>query len=135
MAKRIDKNQPEITAALRSVGASVEFLHPLGKGVPDLLVGYRGCNYVLEVKDGGLTPSRKQLTDDERDWHNAWRGKVHIVESVDQALTAIGAVRPSDSPIVERTLVSHAQADDCVIPGPHFIKRCGVFARMRLFNA
>lgn len=93
MAKRIDSNQPEIVAALRSVGASVECLHDLGKGVPDLLVGFRGCNYLLEVKDGNKSPSRRQLTDDQKDWRLSWRGNVKTVETVDHALFAIGATR------------------------------------------
>ncbi len=134
MPKRIDKNQPEITAALRGVGASVEFLHTLGKGVPDLLVGFRGCNYLLEVKDGSLSESRKQLTDDERDWHAAWHGRVHTVENVDQALAAIGAVRSLAPHVSGRELVNHGLHTDCQLRGPHFMKRCGIFSRMELLN-
>jgi len=93
MAKRTDRNQTEIVIALRKAGASVEFLHTIGRGVPDLLVGHRGCNYVLEVKDGTQIPSRRRLTNDEAEWHAKWRGSVRIVESVEQALVVIGALR------------------------------------------
>ncbi len=51
-AANVDRNQPEIVAALRAAGATVEYLHAVGGGCPDLLVGYRGANYVLEVKEG-----------------------------------------------------------------------------------
>jgi hypothetical protein len=88
--KRIDSNQPEIVKALRSVGASVQSLADLGKGVPDLLVAYRGRNYLLEVKDGSLPPSRRRLTEDEQNWHDSWRGQVVIVETIDDALKVIG---------------------------------------------
>ncbi len=49
-AAKIDRNHVEIVAALRGVGASVQDLAAVGKGCPDLLVGYRGQNYVIEVK-------------------------------------------------------------------------------------
>lgn len=132
MPKRIDKNQPDITAALRSVGASVEFLHTLGQGVPDLLVGYRGCNYVLEVKDGSLPPSQKRLTPDEKDWHDKWRGKVHTVESVDEALTAIGALKAA--PTASNEWCSHQPVSICRLKVGHPITECGVFLKMELFK-
>ena len=88
MAKRTDSNQAEIVKALRAVGASVESLHTVGKGVPDLLCGFRGSTFLLEVKTstGKLRPS-------QIDWRGAWYGHQPItVHSVDQALAAIGAV-------------------------------------------
>lgn len=89
-AAKVDRNQPEIVGALRAVGASVEPLHAVGKGCPDLLVGFRGVNHLLEVKDGDLPPSARKLTDAQADWHPAWRGQVAVVTNVDEALKAIG---------------------------------------------
>lgn len=91
-AARIDANQPEIVKALRDVGASVQSIASIGQGCPDLLVGYREQTFVMEVKDGAKPPSERKLTDDERDWHADWRGQLVIVESVDDALRAIGAL-------------------------------------------
>lgn len=91
-AKRVDANQPEIVRALRQCGASVQPIHAVGKGVPDLLVGLQGRNVLLEIKDGSKPPSARQLTGDERDWHEAWRGQVVVVNSVDEALRAVGAI-------------------------------------------
>jgi hypothetical protein len=87
---RVDYNQHEIVAALRLVGCSVESLAPVGNGVPDLLVGRGGRNFLLEVKDGGKSPSRIRLTRDQVAWHREWRGKVYVVSSVDEALAAVG---------------------------------------------
>ena len=89
---KIDSNQPAIVEALRGVGASVAHTHMIGQGFPDIVVGFRGVNYLMEIKDGSLAPSRRQLTEDEKDWHNAWHGAVVIVESVEDAYKAIGAV-------------------------------------------
>lgn len=84
-AARRDSNEPEIIQALRSVGATVQAISI--KGCPDLLIGYRGLNFLLEVK-----VAKGKLTDDETAWHNAWQGQVGIVRSVDEALKVIGAI-------------------------------------------
>ena len=91
MPKRVDQNQPLIVQALRSVGASVQFLHTIGKGCPDLLVGFRGLNFVLEVKNPAQKPSDRRLTPDEERWHLTWSGQKAVVETIDEALAAIGA--------------------------------------------
>ena len=89
-ASKVDENQREIVAALRGVGASVAPLHAVGKGVPDLLVGYRGVNLLLEVKDGDKAPSDRRLTPQQIEWHESWRGQKCVVLSADDALVAIG---------------------------------------------
>ena len=81
-AARIDANQPEIVAYLRACGASVQPLHMVGGGCPDLACGYQGRTVLIEVKDGSQPPSRRKLTPDEQRWHEEWRGDVEIVESI-----------------------------------------------------
>lgn len=90
-AAKIDANQPEIVLALRAVGASVECMQAAGSGFPDLVVGYRGVNYLLEIKT-----AKGKLTKDQKTWHPLWRGQVEIVRSVDEALLAIGAIGEDD---------------------------------------
>jgi len=90
-AKKVDANQARLVDALRRAGASVQHLHAVGKGCPDIAVGYRGVTYLLEIKDGDNPPSRQKLTPDEAAWHDAWRGHVIVVASIDEALAAIGA--------------------------------------------
>lgn len=91
-AARIDANQNEIVKALRQVGASVQSLASTGKGCPDLLVGFRGVNWLLEIKDGQKFKSERKLTPDQIEWHESWRGKVFVVESTDEALQVISKV-------------------------------------------
>jgi len=86
-ASRVDANQRAIVLALRRAGASVQLLHTVGAGCPDLAVGFRGENYLLECK----TPAG-QLTPAEREWHAQWRGQRAVVRSADEALRAIGAM-------------------------------------------
>ena len=88
-AAKVDANQRDIIAALRGVGASVQPLHTVGGGVPDLLVGYRKRNYLIEIKDGVKAPSARRLTPDQLEWHGAWRGSVSVVTGVLEALAVI----------------------------------------------
>lgn len=86
---KVDANQKQITDALRQAGCSVQPLHTVGRGVPDLLVGIHGQNFLLELKDGSKRPSERKLTDDQKDWHQRWRGQVAVAESSDEALRLI----------------------------------------------
>lgn len=92
-APKLDGNQHAIVKALQGVGASVQSLASVGDGCVDLLVGYRAANYIMEIKDPSKPPSKRKLTLAQAAWHARWRGQKAIVETVDQALYVIGAVR------------------------------------------
>jgi len=94
-AAKIDANQTEIVSALRSIGCSVQLLHAVGKGCPDLLVGRNQTNYLIEVKDGAKVPSQRKLTSDQVEWHSLWQGNAIVVKSVNEAVAAVGGF-PSD---------------------------------------
>jgi len=91
-AAAVDANQSEIVAGLRKAGASVEPLHSVGAGCPDLLVGYRGKNWLMEVKDVSKAPSKKKLNERQVEWHAGWKGQVATVETSGAALAIIGAI-------------------------------------------
>ncbi|WZX01626.1 endonuclease [Acinetobacter phage VB_AB_Acb75] len=88
-AAKIDANQPEIVAALRKIGCTVQILSSVGKGCPDILVGYRGKNFLLEIKDGAKPVSAQKLTPDQIEWHDLWNGQVNVVNCVDQAIQVV----------------------------------------------
>lgn len=81
---KVDHNQTEIVSALRQIGASVYPLHFAGNGCPDLLVGFRDRNYLLEIK----TPKGK-LNAEQRTFHQSWRGQICVVKSASEAVSAI----------------------------------------------
>jgi hypothetical protein len=91
-ASRTDANQREIVAALRAAGASVQLLHAVGEGCPDLAAGYRGVTYFLECKDGSKPPSAQKLTPQQEIWHLDWRGHAVVINSPQAALAAIGVI-------------------------------------------
>ena len=93
-AAKIDANHEQVVSALRAAGASVQSLAGVGKGVPDLLVGFQGKTLLMEVKDGRKTPSERRLTEDQVRWHGAWNGgPLAVVDGVDAALRMLGVMK------------------------------------------
>jgi hypothetical protein len=69
-AAKVDANQPETIAHLRSLGWHVQPLHTLGQGVPDLLCSKRmngipwSCLCELKVSGGKLTPDQQKYAEE-----------------------------------------------------------------------
>jgi hypothetical protein len=78
-AAKVDRTHREVVSALRSLGCSVQSLAAVGGGVPDLLVGFSGRAYLVEVKDGSAAPSARRLTPAQAQWREAWRGPWALV--------------------------------------------------------
>ena len=87
VAARRDENEPEIVRLLELVGARVwRLTKPF-----DLLVGFRGRLWLLEVKTdkGGLTEEQQR----DYDLCTADGLPIAIVRTAGEALRVIGAVR------------------------------------------
>jgi hypothetical protein len=84
MIKSVDKNQKKIVENLRQMGMTVIDLHEVGHGCPDIVVGYRGVNFLFEIKgrNGRLTENQVSL-------FAAWRGQVAIIRSTSDAVSII----------------------------------------------
>ena len=91
-AAKVDRNQAEIVDALRKAGCTVQPLHSVGQGCPDLLCGYRGQNWLIEVKDWKASNTDRKLNHRQVEWHAGWKGQVAKVEDVGAALAVIGAI-------------------------------------------
>ncbi len=83
--KRVDSTQAQIVKELRRLGMEVEHLHTVGKGCPDILVGYRGKNVLLEIK----RDEKAKLTPDQVIWHSVWKGQVAVVSNPQAAIKAV----------------------------------------------
>jgi len=88
---KVDANQKEIVEGLRLRGMSVVSTANLGDGMVDIIVGYRGSNYMFEIKDGSKPPSQKKLTDDEKKFHESWKGQISVIECLHDAFVVIYA--------------------------------------------
>jgi hypothetical protein len=85
-AHRTDANQADIARALAAIpGASVFDASGVGGGFADLVVGFRGENYLLEVKHRKRKPNLLQLRFAER-----WQGRYAVIRSLEDALLEIG---------------------------------------------
>lgn len=89
MIKKADKNQPELFKQVRKLGFSIVSVHEVGKGCPDAIIGARGRNYLIEIKDPLKPPSARKLTPDELRFHSEWKGQVSVVETIDDVLKLI----------------------------------------------
>jgi len=85
-AKRVDANQDQIVSALRAAGAYVWII-----GLPvDLLVGYKGHTFLVEVKDG----AKKRLTALQDEFFQSWTGgTLARIDSPEAALRMIGVLK------------------------------------------
>jgi len=84
-AARVDENQKAIVQALRYAGAYVWII-----GLPvDLLVGYKGHTFLVEVKNG----PQKRLTGLQADFFENWDGgTLARIDSPEAALRMIGTI-------------------------------------------
>lgn len=100
---KVDSNQKEIVSAFREMGCTVQHLHTVGMGCPDIVVGLHGVNLLVEIKDGSLPPSGRKLTRDEQGWHNLWRGQVCVIESVADAANLVLEVNMNNEKTINRS--------------------------------
>jgi len=83
-SRRTDGNHADIRDALRQVGAWVSDTHNIGDGFPDLVVAKpNGYLFMVEVK----ASRSSKLTEDERKFATECPAHVHIVYSVEDALS------------------------------------------------
>lgn len=85
-AARVDANQTQIVSALRAAGAYVWII-----GLPvDLLVGYKGHTFLVEVK----STAKKRFTALQADFFEHWAGSTLCrVDSAESALRIIGVIK------------------------------------------
>lgn len=85
--RKVDDNQSELVKQIRQIpGVTVAHTHTIGNGFVDVIAGYNGVNYLLEIKDPKKPPSSRKLTKDEERFHKAWTGQIAVVETLDDVL-------------------------------------------------
>lgn len=85
-AAKIDSNHAEIVRQLKMLtGISVYSVAQLKKFC-DIIVGFKGKNYLFEIKKG----HKSKLTPGETLFQQNWEGQVKTITSVDEVLSEIG---------------------------------------------
>lgn len=86
---RKDANHKKIVEGLRKFGASVLDVSQL-KNCFDILVGYNGLEFIMEIKDGNKPRSSTKLTKGELKFKQEWKGsEYHVVYSLEEAIKTI----------------------------------------------
>ena len=62
--------------------------------MPDVIVGYRGMNFLLEIKT-----VKGRMTADEMCFMDKWRGHYAVVRTVDQAIATV--TNPTEKMVME----------------------------------
>jgi hypothetical protein len=94
-AARIDGNQNEIVEALRSIpDLSVSVTSRVGRGFVDIVVGYRGANFMFELKDPTKPKADQELTPEQQKFHAAWKGQIQKVFSLKEIITTLTGWNP-----------------------------------------
>ena len=83
---RTDDNQKQVVSELRKLGISVAVTSDLGHGFPDLVIGYKGLNFLIELKDGKKPPSKRKRTQDQKDFQHDWSGWYAVACSLHEIL-------------------------------------------------
>ena len=84
---RRDRNHGDIVAMARQCGATVVDLGDVGGDCPDLLIGHKGRNLLVEVKDGAR-PGAK-LEPGQQTFRETWHGQHAVVTCTDELLTLL----------------------------------------------
>ena len=75
----------------RQMGCSVHDTSEVGDGFGDFVIGYRGRNLIIEVKDGERPPSKRKLTPDQVEFHESWRGQKAVVKDFQELSDVISS--------------------------------------------
>jgi hypothetical protein len=71
------------------MGASFQHTHNIA-GALDGIIGYRGIDVRVEIKDPDKPPSKRALTEDEQKVFDEWRGrKPEVIETETDVLNLI----------------------------------------------
>ena len=97
--RRTDSNHAEIVRALKQIGCSVLDLSAVGAGCPDILIGYRGRNVLVEIKRWGHIDKpqgrhERETAERQKRFRDGWNGlPVAVVDSIEQAVLVATAAQ------------------------------------------
>lgn len=83
---KVDDNQKEIVDFLLKVGCSVLDTSAVGGGFPDLIIGYKNKNILIEIKN---PKTRNKLNKLQKRFFESWDGPAFVVYSIEEALEVL----------------------------------------------
>lgn len=91
-----DANQAEIIEALRAIPeCSVLVLSAVGNACPDILIGYRGANLLVELKNPDVHYNPKLPTMvKQAEFRKSWKGQVVQAYTLKEIITTMTGWNP-----------------------------------------
>lgn len=86
---KTDHNHISLVKDLLKLGGTGFSMHQLGHGIPDYCYGFRGKNYLIEIKNPNNPPSKQKLTMDQLIFHKTWAGEILVVKTIDDFLSIL----------------------------------------------
>ena len=87
-AARVDGNQPELVEYIRKLGGSFQHTHTV-PGALDGIVGFRGIDQRVEIKDPTQPKKKQLLTEMEETTFIMWKGRKPIIVSTKEDCKAL----------------------------------------------
>lgn len=93
--RRTDVNHVAIKLAFSHLGCSVADARLMGQGFPDLVIGYRGQNLLVEVKKPrGPRAKADDRKDTQKDFAATWKGQAPaIVRTIDDVQKLVSEIQ------------------------------------------
>ena len=88
-AKRTDANQKAVVEELKKYlpEATVFVASGTGAGFTDIVVGWKGHNFLMELKDPDKPASARKLTKAQSELHQDWQGQISVVHSATEIVS------------------------------------------------
>ena len=88
-----DANHYEVVDAMQKAGAYVIDMSHVGRGFPDLIVGFRSKTILMEIKNPKTSYGKRGLNKNQIKWKEQWTGDTYcVVDSIEAALRMIGVI-------------------------------------------
>ena len=89
-----DANHHEVVDAMQKAGAYVIDMSHVGKGFPDLIVGFRSQTILMEIKNPKTSYGKRGLNKNQLKWKEQWTGDTYcVVDGPEAALRMIGVMK------------------------------------------
>lgn len=94
LARRVDDIHGEVARIFRAFGFSVQDTSRVGGGFPDYVIGFRGKNYLVEVKND--TGFGWKYTAAQKKFNESWNGQHITITSPAEAADFAKQMRHED---------------------------------------
>lgn len=95
-----DRNHNALVKVFEDLGCSVIETYTMGGGFPDLVLGFVGLTFLVEIKNPETSYGRRGLTESQRKMADSWRGgPVTVISTETEAIEFVQRMRAKQARI------------------------------------